>query len=651
MRNRILLSAFASCLVAACNGAPVVAGASQSLLQEPSDPDHSADYGSPTGADYHGGPIMNGDNKVALLFYGTDYDGADAQARRALFSDFVTGLDGSPLAQTLATFSDGSGHRPTGRFALDAAPGVWQTKNLGTQLGTGEFEDLILGYIEARHPASTLVSDPHTLYIIVTDAKTTASADSDFCHPACGWHNHISDSGTTASGQPFNINARYAFIGDPGFCADHGSTACAGVAPSPNNDPAGDRMVGVAWHELAEAVTDPEPFSGYNTEIGDLCEGALALTTSSSLPIGYAQLDVNYMAPVFGSTNGETASANVHLGSRDFRMQGIWQNVQGGGCVRRVALNRPAPSATSKTVTGSFDGDQTGDLLYQNTKSGEVFFRSLGASGSAGPPTHLGTASTGWFIYGVADFDGDRKTDILWRDQYNGVLSIWNWSGSPVHISLGNTEPEWGVRAVGDFDGDGAADILFLDMLTNETKVWLNDGSMPLFLSIGSLPSTSFTLSSDDNADVVGTGDFNHDGRADILWRSVDLSTNTSTFSFWSMNGTFNPPVPALILDHDDQVLGTGTLGFGTGVVFAVNNGNVVVADLAAGTQTVVHATPTNEWRYAGSSVVPGVGPCLFWVNRATGAVRRWILDWNGQFVSSTKVVSSDEVNDQLVAY
>ena len=42
----------------------------------------------------------------------------------------------------------------------------------------------------------------------------------------------------------------------------------------------------------------------------------------------------------------------------------------------------------------------------------------------------LGYVSTDWSIAGVGDFDGDGKSDILWRNSTTGQVYLWFISGT-----------------------------------------------------------------------------------------------------------------------------------------------------------------------------------------------------------------------------
>ena len=80
-------------------------------------------------------------------------------------------------------------------------------------------------------------------------------------------------------------------------------------------------------------------------------------------------------------------------------------------------------------------------------------------------------------------------------------------------------------QAAGDFNGDGKADILWQN--TDGTPaVWLMDGtSLISGANVGFNPGPAWQ--------VHDTGDFNGDGKADILWQNTD-----GTPAVWLMDGT-----------------------------------------------------------------------------------------------------------------
>ena len=146
----------------------------------------------------------------------------------------------------------------------------------------------------------------------------------------------------------------------------------------------------------------------------------------------------------------------------------------------------------------------------------------------------LGNVPLTWAIVGAGDFNGDGKTDLLWRDS-SGNTAIWFFTSNsradvpapPIVSStggIGNVPTTWSVVGTGDFNGDGMADIVWRDNLGN-TSIWLMNGASVLSAaSIGNVPTTW---------SIALTGDFDGDGKADLLWRD-----NLGNTAIWFMNGT-----------------------------------------------------------------------------------------------------------------
>jgi hypothetical protein len=90
---------------------------------------------------------------------------------------------------------------------------------------------------------------------------------------------------------------------------------------------------------------------------------------------------------------------------------------------------------------------------------------------------NVGNVGGTWSVAGTADFNGDGKGDILWRDG-SGNTAVWLMNRASVLSSgsLGNIPTTWSVAGTGDFNGNGDADILWRDSSRN-TSIWFMSGT------------------------------------------------------------------------------------------------------------------------------------------------------------------------------
>jgi hypothetical protein len=133
-------------------------------------------------------------------------------------------------------------------------------------------------------------------------------------------------------------------------------------------------------------------------------------------------------------------------------------------------------------------------------------------------------------VVGVGDFNGDGKADILWRNNTNGNVAIWEMNGITVTNSstatFGNMPATWSVAGTGDFNGDGESDILWRDSSGN-LAIWEMNGTTITNANSTGIGSLSTIWS------VAVTGDFDGDGKSDILWHDTG-----GDIAIWYMTGT-----------------------------------------------------------------------------------------------------------------
>ena len=132
----------------------------------------------------------------------------------------------------------------------------------------------------------------------------------------------------------------------------------------------------------------------------------------------------------------------------------------------------------------------------------------------------------------MCDFNADGRPDILWQNQATGMLGAWIMNGTTmtqsVYLTPSSVEPNWKIVGVGDFNNDSRPDIVWQNQATGMLGAWIMNGTT-MTQSVYLTPSTV-----DTNWEIAGVGDFNADGRPDILWRNKA----TGMLGVWMMNGT-----------------------------------------------------------------------------------------------------------------
>ena len=136
-------------------------------------------------------------------------------------------------------------------------------------------------------------------------------------------------------------------------------------------------------------------------------------------------------------------------------------------------------------------------------------------------------STNGAQIVATGDLDGDDVTDILMRDS-SGGLGAWLMNGSSISrggfIGALVTPPaSYTVAGVGDFNADGKSDILLRET-GGDIGMWLMDGTH--------IASGGFVASPGPSYSVAAVADFNGDGKSDVLL--VDAAGN---LGMWLMNG------------------------------------------------------------------------------------------------------------------
>ena len=397
---------------------------------------------------------------------------------------------------------------------------------------------------------------------------------------------------------------------------------------------------GVVAHEMSEVM------------------GRLLLTGS-----GYAPLDLfhysatgvrdrNGTTPGYFSVNGgvtDLANFNTNPngdfgdwasgGSSDafnaFASPGVVNPVSAVDLAVLDALGYTVAPTTSAgpSVAQDFNGDRRSDILWRNSDGTTVIWEMNGSQVQAA--ASIGQPDSTWQIAGTGDFNGDGRADILWRNT-NGATVIWEMNGTQIEAALDlGQQPDgtWHVVGIGDFNGDGKSDILWRNN-DGTTVIWeMNGNQIQTTASIGQV-GTSWQ--------VAGIGDFNRDGKSDILWRN-----NDGTTVIWEMNGT---QVEAALnlgqqLDSTWQVAAIGDFnGDGKSDILWRNNSGTTLVQEMNGSQVQTAATigqPGSTGSVADVGDFNGDGKSdILWRN-TSGATVMWTM--NGTQVQSAVTIAQPD--------
>jgi hypothetical protein len=279
-----------------------------------------------------------------------------------------------------------------------------------------------------------------------------------------------------------------------------------------------------------------------------------------------------------------------------------------------------------------FNGDQKTDILWRHATSGTVAIWLMnGASISSASVS--GTIDGGWQIRGIGDFDGDGKADILWQHAASGTVAIWIMNGVAIaSVGVPGVIPsDWQIKGVGDFDGDRKTDILWQHVTSGTVAIWLMNGVAIASVGVpGVIPS---------DWQIKGVGDFDGNGKADVLWQH----TSSGTIAVWMMNGVTigSVGVPGVI-GADWQIKGVGDFdgdgktdilwqhaASGTVAIWTMNGTGI----LSVGVPGVI----SNDWQIKEIGDFDGDGRAdILWQHTASGMVAVWMM--NGLAIASVGV-------------
>ena len=245
----------------------------------------------------------------------------------------------------------------------------------------------------------------------------------------------------------------------------------------------------VSWNSANNTFTSAgvNVPAGANTDFGDVNGDGLAdyLSTSS--------VQLNLGSGTFGAANPLPANGC------DRRVT----DVDGDGRAELVGVEQPNACSTN-TYTLRVADNGTVTKHSETFGSNPVYYRVLPSSVPS-------------YVTRTGDFNGDGLADtlILPTDPKVGVIIAWN-TGTGLRLDthwLSIPRDQYADVRIADFNGDGRDDIMSLNLTSITVMMGLGDGT---FVK-GTVANDSGTLSNGAGRPTTQIGDFNGDGRPDIV--------------------------------------------------------------------------------------------------------------------------------------
>ncbi|MCP4757833.1 MAG: VCBS repeat-containing protein [Planctomycetes bacterium] len=247
-------------------------------------------------------------------------------------------------------------------------------------------------------------------------------------------------------------------------------------------------------------------FTDFNNGGGIVIDNGMWLVSPEDVQgDGSASPDDRVLVGQFTVGLGETVSGTINVQWRDTTGATVFATAQ---TFRQLAISPLARGA-------DFNGDGKDDSLFHEYLTGKDFaqIRNGTVVDSSG---YVSSGIPGWTLHSVGDFNGDNKTDMLfWA---SGAKKYWvALKNGLVNHTLGggfisSNISGWELHQTGDFNGDGKTDMLWFN--TNNDRWWV-----ALRNGFGVLDGFYIDAGvGDTSAMPWGIADFNADGIDDIVW-------------------------------------------------------------------------------------------------------------------------------------
>lgn len=263
---------------------------------------------------YHGGRVIS--SPTVLVYYIWYGNWAPYAKTQEVLRTFMNSLGGTPLWNVMTTYYDSTGGRVNNSLTL--AGEATDNYSQGATLAPGGLEAVVSNTIGS----GKLPLRQDALYFVLTSPDVRQNSDfgeygtGSFGTMYCGLHNSFKLSG---------VDVRFAFVGNP---ITQARSLCHVNDPSPNGDSGGDAMANIVLHELADMVSAPDLTAWYDDSGPDPVPNG-GLCSANGIEVG------DKCIWQWGATKLDAKGAryNQTFGGRNYLLQQLWLNAEGGKCV------------------------------------------------------------------------------------------------------------------------------------------------------------------------------------------------------------------------------------------------------------------------------------------------------------------------------
>lgn len=346
----------------------------------------------------------------------------------------------------------------------------------------------------------------------------------------------------------------------------------------------------------------------------------------------------------------------VQLTTGYFSNDDAYTDFGGAGVVNANRLVNSLSKVKIWKTKGDYDADGYSDMLWRNQKTGETKLTNVSANNLSTnnifiAPDAVPYLDTAFRVETTADFTGDGRTDILWRNPYSGVTTVSNMVGrwatghnNLMSSSMPQIDRTYAVVGAGDIDNDDYADLL-----------WRNQNGVSflsfMFLGFEAGRTNYFPISA--GLTNLGAGDFNGDGFNDFIWQDkkgvISIFHISPRIGLWNTVGKLPAKyVPIIVGDYNgdknpDLLIRHSVTGALAIMLFPASSNNNIIYSVK-GSATV----PKNHTFLSPGDFNADARDDVMIRNNLTGQITRLTANISGRSVAWSQFTYPESVNLNL---